>query len=158
MFQSQTKCVVIENSRRSKMKFRDFLTENIKDIPKETQEHLSFKIPMILHQANQAHIFHILTKDYKIHEKLEDFYDQLREQADKIGEVWIGLGGSLTIPELPEFNLDASDENIKEFIQMCQKSNEECLKLTSDIGVLTSVNGYVQEIQEAIQELLYFLR
>ena len=48
----------------NKTTFKSFLTETkdyLTDVPKGAQEILQSKVPMILHQANQAHIFHLLT-------------------------------------------------------------------------------------------------
>lgn len=144
----------------NKTTFKSFLTETkdyLTDVPKGAQEILQSKVPMILHQANQAHIFHLLTKNYKFHNALGDFYTTLREAADDIGETWIALGGEITIPEFPELSLDASKENILNYLEGCMEYNLKCLELTKDIDLLTSINDSFTEIQGAINKVLYFV-
>lgn len=137
--------------------FKSYITEqSLDEIPKEVQEHLSWKIPMILHQANQAHIFHLITKDFKLHNALEELYDSLRDQADNIGEAWIGLSQELKIPEFPKLSLDFND--LEDFLNTCIVSNETCLELTKDINALTAINDNVVQIQAALQKMLYMTR
>lgn len=127
-------------------------------LPKEVQEVLDQKVPVLLQTANQAHIYHLLTHSLKKHKALEALYDTIREKADKIGETWIALGGKIIVSDIPVLSTEFSNEILVKFLEEFLESIVKCLELTKDIDFLSSINDAIAEIQEATENALYFAK
>lgn len=111
------------------------------------------QIPQILlHSANQQHFLHLITKNAELHKILEEIYNSLRNNADKIGEQYIALGGELIIPSLEPIKLDLS---IEKYISDCYSQITIFLEETKDINAIKS---QLSEIQETLIKAKYLVR
>ena len=111
------------------------------------------QIPQILlHSANQQHFLHLITKNSELHKILEEIYNSLRNNADKIGEQYIALGGELIIPSLEPIKLDLS---IEKYISDCYSQITIFLEETKEINTIKS---QLSEIQETLIKAKYLVR
>jgi DNA-binding ferritin-like protein len=101
-----------------------------------------------------AHLAHLSAKTYAIHIALNEFYDEMLEQADRFAEVAKGVGGK-PIPYPSKTPPDHSDpiallENFEDCI-------EEYAEKLADIESL-ALNNILAELLAVTQQALYKLR
>jgi DNA-binding ferritin-like protein len=107
--------------------------------------------------TTQLHVYHLLTKNYNVHEIIGDLYESIQSNVDGLAEGYLAIGGecegtfeSVTFYEydfgqLMELIFDYKD-SIEESIESLESAEEEAIK------------AKLINIQEAVHKAIYLLQ
>lgn len=132
----------------SRKKFRQLLNENVEGI---NDHNVGFIISYTLHFSSQLHIWHLLTKNAQQHSALQELYDGLREEVDKLAEKFIAQGGNLeTVSDnlLAYYDEKVVRRSITEYRQLITNS------ISNDKNIASIVDSLI-DIQEILDSGLY---
>lgn len=135
-----------------KKNFRSYLNEKI-EVPGITETDIGYLIVSALNFANQLHIYHLLCRESQKHVALGALYDGLRDNADKIAENYLALGGELQTHDI-SLSLIYDDYKIMEIVKGIRFRIAACIDNTNTADT-SSLNDKLIDMLECIDSFVY---
>jgi DNA-binding ferritin-like protein len=104
----------------------------------------------------QTHIYHLLTKSNAEHIALKEFYDDIRDDADKLAEKLLALGGYLKPLRQPTVIWNYHKSLLLEQLSDYRNGVTTMIEATKDSDFI-SLNDVFVDIQGDIDTLVYKL-
>lgn len=96
--------------------------------------------------------WHFQTKNYSVHEALDEFYNNLKSRSDELAETWIGLGGNLrnayTITLEPGQNFEEMKGRLLSFRNDLVSAKEEANKDRNLVTLEDQFNNTIQLVDK----------
>jgi len=110
-------------------------------------------ISVLLHSANQTHVFHLQTKSFAEHKALNKYYDSITDLADSLAEAYQGKYGILKFKNVSKIEQYESKEQIIEYFSKIIKFIEKSRPIKDPF-----IDNIVQEVESLIYSTLYKLK
>ena len=110
-------------------------------------------ISVLLHSANQTHVFHLQTKSFAEHTALNTYYDSITDLADKLAEAYQGKYGILKYKNVSKIEQYESKEQVMEYFSKIIKFIETSRPIKDPF-----IDNIVQEVESLIYSTLYKLK
>jgi DNA-binding ferritin-like protein len=110
-------------------------------------------ISVLLHSANQTHVFHLQTKSFAEHKALNKYYDSITDLADSLAEAYQGKYGILKFKNVSKIEQYESKEQVIEYFSKIIKFIEKSRPIKDPF-----IDNIVQEVESLIYSTLYKLK
>ena len=110
-------------------------------------------ISVLLHSANQTHVFHLQTKSFAEHKALNKYYDSIIDLADSLAESYQGKYGILKYKNVSKIEQYESKEQVIEYFNKILKIIEKTRPIKDPF-----IDNIVQEVESLIYSTLYKLK
>jgi DNA-binding ferritin-like protein len=110
-------------------------------------------ISVLLHSANQTHVFHLQTKSFAEHKALNKYYDSITDLADSLAEAYQGKYGILKYKNVSKIEQYESKEQVIEYFSKIIKFIEKSRPIKDPF-----IDNIVQEVESLIYSTLYKLK
>jgi DNA-binding ferritin-like protein len=110
-------------------------------------------ISVLLHSANQTHVFHLQTNSFAEHKALNKYYDSITDLADSLAEAYQGKYGVLKYKNVSKIEQYESKEQVIEYFNKIIKVIEKTRPIKDAF-----IDNIVQEVESLIYSTLYKLK
>jgi DNA-binding ferritin-like protein len=115
-------------------------------------------IDMMFHTADQTHLWHLQTKSYALHMALGQYYDMIRENADRLAEAWMGYTGERVnaVGKMPLQPFADNNQISKHLMMVCKYCNDLYNELKSKESA-EHILAILDDVKEGIAKTKYLL-
>lgn len=140
----------VDNSQQNQNSYQEDYFSKRHSGDKEMPEKCAECCLQCLRMITNAHLWHLQTSSYAVHEALEDFYEELTNLADRLIEITIQLRGNINMETVYNMELVPYDEMSDEIEALKGVFDDMEKEIDED-----SAEHIMEEIKSLIDETLY---